>query len=100
MFYDLFCAFRCAGIRKVPYFAAVLPCEVDDVVVNAHRRVELPKLTDAGQGIDTELDERVIYGTVHGIRLIHVAGAFDGDNPLVIGIAGRTPAAVLFLDTK
>ena len=50
--------------------------------------------------IDAELDERVIYGTVHGIRLIHVAGAFDGDNPLVIGIAGRTPAAVLFLDTK
>ena len=50
--------------------------------------------------IDAELDERVIYGTVHGIRLIHVAGAFDGDSPLVIGIAGRTPAAVLFLDTE
>ena len=50
--------------------------------------------------IDTELDERVIYGTVHGIRLIHVAGTFNGDRPLVIGIAGRTPAAVLFLDTK
>ena len=50
--------------------------------------------------INAELDKRVIYGTVHGIRLIHVAGAFDGDRPLVIGIAGRTPAAVLFFDTK
>ena len=50
--------------------------------------------------IDAELNERVIYGAVHRIRLIHVAGTFDGDRPLVIGIAGRTPAAVLFLDTK
>ena len=53
-------------------------------------------LTDVG----TEFDKRVIDRTVHGIRLTHIAGTFDGDCPLVIGIAGRTPAAVLFLDTK
>ena len=50
--------------------------------------------------IDAELNERVIYGAVHRIRLIHVAGTFDGDCSLVIGIAGRAPAAVLLLHTQ
>ena len=50
--------------------------------------------------VGAELDERCVHGTVHGIRLRFVTGAFDSDCSLVIRIGRRTPTAVLFLDTK
>ena len=49
--------------------------------------------------IDAELNERVIYGAVHRIRLIHVAGTFDGFLILVMMFAlGRSTAEVEIID--
>ena len=50
--------------------------------------------------IHAELNERLIDHILKRIRLRGVGRTLDSDRPLVIGIAGRTPAAVLFLDTK
>lgn len=50
--------------------------------------------------VSAELDETGVDRIVHRVRVEVVAGALDGDSSLVILPAGRTPAAVLFLDTK
>ena len=47
--------------------------------------------------IRTQFNERGIDCTVHGIRLFRIAGALDGDRPLVVSVAGGTPGTVLLL---
>ena len=50
--------------------------------------------------VGTKLDQRSVHGTVHSVRVGQVAGALDGDSPLVVCRTGRAPAPVLLLDTK
>ena len=50
--------------------------------------------------IRTQLDQGLIDLTVHGIGRRGVAGALDGDGPLVIFPAGRTPGTVLLLHAE
>ena len=50
--------------------------------------------------IHTEFDERGVHRIPERIGMLAVAGAFDGDCPLVVLPAGRTPGTVLFFDTK
>ena len=47
--------------------------------------------------IHAQLDERLIYNVAECIRLRSIGRALDGDCPLVVGIGGRTPGAVLLL---
>lgn len=42
-------------------------------------------------------NKRLIDLAVHGVRCGGIAGTFDGDRPLVILPAGRTPGAVFLL---
>ena len=42
----------------------------------------------------------IVNGSGHCVGMIQIAGALNGDCPLVIGAAGRTPRAVLFLHAK
>lgn len=48
--------------------------------------------------VHAELDEGLIDHILERIRFRAVAGALDGHGPLVVGIGGRTPAAVLLLN--
>lgn len=48
----------------------------------------------------TQFHEGIVNGGGHCVRMIQIAGALNGDSPLVVGAAGRTPGAVLLLHTK
>src|SRR5699024_4753254 len=42
----------------------------------------------------------IVNGGGHCVRRIQITGALDGNSPLVVGAAGRTPRAVLLLHAK
>ena len=50
--------------------------------------------------VHAELDERLVNDVPEGIGLGGVRGAFDGDGPLVVGVAGGAPRAVFLLHVK
>ena len=50
--------------------------------------------------IRTQFHKRIVHGCGHCVGSIQVAGALDGDRPLVVGTAGRTPRTVLLLHAK
>ena len=50
--------------------------------------------------VRTQFHEGIINSVGHCVGMIQIAGTLDGDGPLVIGVAGRTPRAVLFLYAK
>ena len=47
--------------------------------------------------VRTQFHESIVNGGGHCVGMIQTAGALDGDSPLVVGAAGRTPGAVLIL---
>ena len=50
--------------------------------------------------VRTQFHEGIVNSSGHCVGMIQIAGALDGDSPLVVGAAGRTPGAVLFLHAK
>src|SRR5699024_5951984 len=50
--------------------------------------------------VRTQFHEGIVNSSGHCVGMIQIAGALDGDSPLVVGAAGRTPRAVLFLHAK
>src|SRR5699024_4172353 len=50
--------------------------------------------------VDAELDQRLIHHIPESIRLCGIGSALDCDRPLVIGITGSTPGAVLLFHVQ
>ena len=50
--------------------------------------------------VRTQFHEGIVNSSGHCVGMIQIAGALDGDSPLVVGAAGRTPGAVLLLHAK
>ena len=50
--------------------------------------------------VRTQFHEGIVNSSGHCVGMIQIAGALNGDCPLVIGAAGRTPGAVLLLYAK
>ena len=67
------------------------------ILISQPEKFLLPiPLTD----VRTQFHEGIVNGGGHCIRRIQIAGALNGNCPLVVGTAGRTPGAVLLLHAK